>query len=144
MPTQRARYALHAMLFLAGRDGSATVAEIAEAEELTSFLWPVPGLILGGLAAAPLAGDVTKLMPVRQLTITVGVLISLLAMYQTWRLQERHFGFATRNVGWAILPTLPGVRPGDRVSRPGSSRRGRAVRPTSPAPAYAARPCGQS
>ena len=32
MLTQRARYALHAMLFLARRDGSATVAEIAEAE----------------------------------------------------------------------------------------------------------------
>lgn len=34
MLTQRARYALHAMLFLAGRDGSATVAEIAEAERI--------------------------------------------------------------------------------------------------------------
>jgi Rrf2 family protein len=30
MLTQKARYALHAMLFLAGRDGSATVADIAE------------------------------------------------------------------------------------------------------------------
>ena len=30
MLTQKARYALHAMLFLAGRDGSATVAEMAE------------------------------------------------------------------------------------------------------------------
>ena len=34
MLTQRARYALHAMLFLARKDGSATVAEIAEAERI--------------------------------------------------------------------------------------------------------------
>jgi Rrf2 family protein len=34
MLTQRARYALHAMLFLARRDGSATVAEIAESERI--------------------------------------------------------------------------------------------------------------
>ncbi len=34
MLTQRARYALHAMLFLARRNGSATVAEIAEAERI--------------------------------------------------------------------------------------------------------------
>jgi len=34
MLTQRARYALHAMLFLAGREGSVTVAEIAAAERI--------------------------------------------------------------------------------------------------------------
>jgi len=34
MLTQRARYALHAMVFLARRNGPATVAEIAEAEAI--------------------------------------------------------------------------------------------------------------
>jgi Rrf2 family protein len=34
MLTQRARYALHAMVFLARRDGSATTAEIAEADAI--------------------------------------------------------------------------------------------------------------
>ena len=34
MLTQRARYALHAMLYLARRDTSATVAEMAEAERI--------------------------------------------------------------------------------------------------------------
>jgi Rrf2 family protein len=34
MLTQRARYALHAMLFLARRNGSATATEIAEAEHI--------------------------------------------------------------------------------------------------------------
>lgn len=54
MLTQRARYALHAMLFLAGRDGSATVAEIAEAERIPrKFLEQIlaalktRGLVLG-------------------------------------------------------------------------------------------------
>lgn len=57
-----------------------------ESEGLTSYLWPVLGLIIGGVAAAPLAGFVTKVIPARQLTIIVGVLISLLAVYQTSRL----------------------------------------------------------
>lgn len=54
MLTQRARYALHAMLFLAGREGSATVAEIAEAERIPrKFLEQIlaslktRGLVLG-------------------------------------------------------------------------------------------------
>jgi Rrf2 family protein len=34
MLTQKARYALHAMLFLAARDGSATVTEMAEAKAI--------------------------------------------------------------------------------------------------------------
>lgn len=54
MLTQRARYALHAMLFLARRNGSATVAEIAEAERIPrKFLEQIlaslkaRGLVLG-------------------------------------------------------------------------------------------------
>lgn len=46
----------------------------------------IGGLILGGLAAAPLAGHVVKLAPVRVLTIAVGVLVLILAGYQTARL----------------------------------------------------------
>ncbi|WP_309665418.1 sulfite exporter TauE/SafE family protein [Tabrizicola sp.] len=57
-----------------------------ESEGLTNYLWPVLGLIIGGVAAAPLAGYVTKVIPARYLTIMVGVLISLLAIYQTSRL----------------------------------------------------------
>lgn len=57
-----------------------------EAEGLMSYLWPVLGLILGGLVAAPMAGYVTKLVPARPLTIIVGLLISALAVYQTSRL----------------------------------------------------------
>jgi Rrf2 family protein len=54
MLTQRARYALHAMLFLAQKKGSATVAEIAEAEHIPrKFLeqilaaLKVRGLVIG-------------------------------------------------------------------------------------------------
>jgi hypothetical protein len=57
-----------------------------ESEGLRSYLWPVLGLIIGGVAAAPLAGFVTRMVPARQLTIIVGVLISALAVYQTSQL----------------------------------------------------------
>jgi uncharacterized protein len=57
-----------------------------ESEGLTSYLWPVLGLIVGGVAAAPLAGYVTRIIPARTLTVVVGVLISALAIHQTWRL----------------------------------------------------------
>ncbi|NDV02138.1 sulfite exporter TauE/SafE family protein [Pseudoroseicyclus tamaricis] len=46
----------------------------------------VAGLIVGGVLAAPLAGYVVKIMPARTLMLLVGVLILLLAVYQTWRL----------------------------------------------------------
>jgi uncharacterized protein len=57
-----------------------------EAGALTSHLWAVAGLIVGGVIAAPLAGYVTKIIPTRQLMIVVGVLVCLLAIYQTARL----------------------------------------------------------
>jgi uncharacterized membrane protein YfcA len=57
-----------------------------ESEGLTAYLWPVLGLILGGVTAAPLAGYVTRIIPARHLTIIVGILISALAVHQTWRL----------------------------------------------------------
>ncbi len=57
-----------------------------ESEGLTSYLWPVLGLILGGVTAAPLAGFVTRIIPAQHLTIIVGILITALAIHQTWRL----------------------------------------------------------
>lgn len=46
----------------------------------------VAGLIVGGLLAAPLAGFVVRLAPVRLLTFAVGTLVVLVAAYQTARL----------------------------------------------------------
>jgi uncharacterized membrane protein YfcA len=55
---------------------------------LASHATAVGGLIVGGLLAAPLAGYVVRLVPVRILTCAVGVLVLLLAGYQT----ARHVG----------------------------------------------------
>lgn len=46
----------------------------------------IGGLVLGGLFAAPLAGHVVKLAPVRTLTFAVGILVICLAGYQTARM----------------------------------------------------------
>ena len=58
----------------------------SEAEGLMTYAWAVGGLIAGGVTAAPLAGYVTRIMPQKYLMIAVGALISLLSIYQTWRL----------------------------------------------------------
>lgn len=58
----------------------------AEADGLLTYAWAVGGLIIGGLLAAPLAGYVTRILPYRALMISVGLLISAIAIYQTWRL----------------------------------------------------------
>lgn len=57
-----------------------------EAGDLTTYVWAVAGLIVGGVIAAPLAGYVTRIIPARALTALVGVLISALAIHQTIRL----------------------------------------------------------
>ncbi|WP_373355405.1 sulfite exporter TauE/SafE family protein [Pseudoroseicyclus sp. CXY001] len=57
-----------------------------EAGGITGHLAAAGGLIVGGVLAAPLAGYVVKIIPARQLMLTVGVLILCLAVYQTWRL----------------------------------------------------------
>jgi hypothetical protein len=57
-----------------------------ESEGLSAYFWPVLGLILGGIAAAPLAGYVTRIVPARTLTMVVGALIVALALHQTYRL----------------------------------------------------------
>ncbi len=57
-----------------------------EADGLSSHAAAVGGLIVGGLLAAPLAGVIVKIAPVRVLTYGVGILVTLLASYQTARL----------------------------------------------------------
>jgi uncharacterized membrane protein YfcA len=61
-----------------------------EAGELTSNLMAVAGLIVGGLMAAPLAGYIVKMLPPTSLLRLVGILIMLLAGWQSAQL----FGFA--------------------------------------------------
>lgn len=58
----------------------------AEAEGLATYAWAVAGLVVGGVAAAPLAGYAVTIIPQKYLMVAVGVLISLLAVYQTYRL----------------------------------------------------------
>ncbi len=53
---------------------------------LTDHLWPVVGLIAGGVVAAPIAGWATKHMPLRALTWMVGALVTGLAVWQGWTL----------------------------------------------------------
>ncbi|MER2536624.1 MAG: sulfite exporter TauE/SafE family protein [Rhizobiaceae bacterium] len=61
-----------------------------EAGELTSNFMAVAGLIVGGLMAAPLAGYIVKMLPPTSLLRLVGILIMLLAGWQSAQL----FGFA--------------------------------------------------
>jgi uncharacterized membrane protein YfcA len=58
----------------------------ADAGELMDNAAAVGGLIVGGIIAAPLAGYAIKIAPARPLTAAVGVLILILAAYQTWSL----------------------------------------------------------
>lgn len=58
----------------------------AEAEGLMTYARAVGGLLACGVIAAPMAGYVTRMLPQKYLMVAVGVLISLLAVYQTWRL----------------------------------------------------------
>lgn len=57
-----------------------------DADALASHASAVGGLIAGGLLAAPLAGFVVRLAPVRVLTFAVGILVVLVAVYQSARL----------------------------------------------------------
>ena len=57
-----------------------------EAGELRGHLTAVGGLVAGGLLAAPLAGWVTKIIPVRIMTVAVGAVVILLAAHQGARL----------------------------------------------------------
>lgn len=53
---------------------------------LQGHLTAVGGLVLGGLAAAPLAGFVTRIIPARILMGLVGGVVILLALWQGWAL----------------------------------------------------------
>ena len=57
-----------------------------QGEGLADHATSVLGLVIGGLLAAPLAGYVVKILPVRALTWAVGVVVVLLAAYQGARL----------------------------------------------------------
>lgn len=52
---------------------------------LRTYLVEVAGLVVGGLAAAPLAGFVARIAPARHLTIAVALLVLSLAGWQLYR-----------------------------------------------------------
>ena len=53
-----------------------------ETDDLAQHLWSVLGLIAGGVVAAPLAGWMTKVLPIRALTWIVGLVVTGLAIWQ--------------------------------------------------------------
>lgn len=53
---------------------------------LMRYAASVAGLVVGGVAAAPLAGYVVKIVPQRTLAIAVGVLILFLSAFQLWKI----------------------------------------------------------
>lgn len=53
-----------------------------ETQGLRGLIWQLAGLIAGGVVAAPLAGWMTKVLPLRLLTWGVGVLVVGLAIWQ--------------------------------------------------------------
>lgn len=57
-----------------------------DAEGLMEHAAAVAGLVVGGVLAAPLAGFVVKVVPVRTFTWIVGIIVVLLAIYQGLRL----------------------------------------------------------
>lgn len=57
-----------------------------DAEGVLDHAWAVGGLIVGGLLAAPVAGWMTKIIPVRALTWMVGLIVLSLAGYQAGKL----------------------------------------------------------
>src|SRR3989344_1892563 len=53
-----------------------------ETEGLRDLLWSLAGLIAGGVVAAPVAGWMTKVLPLRLLTWIVGFVVTALAVWQ--------------------------------------------------------------
>ena len=53
-----------------------------ETDDLAQHLWSVLGLIAGGVVAAPLAGWMTRVLPIRALTWIVGLVVTGLAIWQ--------------------------------------------------------------
>ena len=55
-----------------------------ETDGLRDQISSVLGLIAGGVVAAPLAGWMTKILPIRMLTWFVGLMVTGLALWQGW------------------------------------------------------------
>jgi len=53
-----------------------------EADHLSDNLWPVLGLIAGGLLAAPLAARITRVLPPTRMSWIVGCVVIALALWQ--------------------------------------------------------------
>ena len=75
-----------AEMFVAAATSAAFLAALLtghwETEGLRGLLWSVGGLIAGGVVAAPVAGWMTKVLPLRLLTWIVGVVVVGLAAWQ--------------------------------------------------------------
>lgn len=75
-----------AEMFVAAATSAAFLAALLsghwETTGLRDLLWSLAGLIVGGVAAAPIAGWMTKVLPLRMLTWIVGLLVVALALWQ--------------------------------------------------------------
>jgi uncharacterized membrane protein YfcA len=75
-----------AELFVAAATSAAFLATLLtghwETTGLRDLIWSVGGLIAGGIVAAPVAGWMTKVLPLRSLTWIVGVVVVALALWQ--------------------------------------------------------------
>lgn len=75
-----------AELFVAAATSAAFLASLLsghwETTGLRDLLWSLGGLIAGGVVAAPIAGWMTKVLPLRALTWIVGLVVVALAMWQ--------------------------------------------------------------
>lgn len=75
-----------AEVFVAAATSAAFLASLLsghwETEGLRGLLWSLAGLIAGGVVAAPVAGWMTKVLPLRLLTWIVGFVVVGLAIWQ--------------------------------------------------------------
>jgi len=75
-----------AEMFVAAATSAAFLASLVsghwETEGLAGLAWSLAGLIGGGVVAAPLAGWMTKVLPLRALTWIVGFVVVGLAIWQ--------------------------------------------------------------
>lgn len=75
-----------AEMFVAVATSSAFLVSLAtghwKSEGFAGLAWAIGGLIVGGVAAAPIAGWMTKVLPLRLLTWVVGGLVVSLAIWQ--------------------------------------------------------------
>ena len=72
--------------FVAAAVSAAFIAALVsghwKTDDLAQHMWSVLGLIAGGVVAAPIAGWMTKVLPIRALTWIVGVVVTGLALWQ--------------------------------------------------------------